>query len=478
VNAPASPLTSFFSITGEYYYDPLGFVYWAYPWGEGGLVEESGPDIWQYSVLLRLGQAIRAADDAGEEAEAIQIAVSSGHGIGKSTLVAWIIHWFLSTRANPQVVVTASTEKQLTTKTWREVAKWKRLAINGSDFKWTATKYENRHEPETWYAVAIPWSEANPDAFAGTHDKHVLMIFDEASAIADIIWEVVEGAMTTPGAIWLVFGNPTINTGRFRACFGRFKHRWIRYQIDSRTAKKANKAQIEKWLEDWGEDSDFFRVRCRGVFPRAGGNQFIGSDLVEGARARTVEPMPRAAKRMSVDVARYGDDQSVITRRQGRKCYKQKKFRGKDTMELASIVAREAREYKPDLLLVDGIGIGAGVVDRLRQLGFNVIDVQFGANPVEEDEFYNLRAEAWSEMREWLKTADIPDDPELHEDMIGPTYHHKNKRELLQLERKEDMQRRGLSSPDCADSLAISFAVPEPIEFSTEITEPEHEPDF
>ena len=298
------------------------------------------------------------------------------------------------------------------------------------------------------------------------------------SAISDVIWDVVEGAMTTHGAIWLAFGNPTINTGRFRACFGRFKHRWIRFQIDSRTAKKANKKEIQQWLEDWGEDSDFFRVRVRGEFPRAGGNQFISSEMVEEARRRSVEPSAYASRRMSVDVARYGDDQSVISRRQGRKLYPQKKYRGLDTMELAAVVAREAKEYKPNLIMVDGIGIGAGVVDRLRQLGFSVVDVQFGENPRETDLFYNLRAEAWAEMREWLKTADIPDDPELFEDLIGVTYHHKNKREVLQLERKEDMLKRGLSSPDCADSLAISFAYPEPLELENAETQPEELPEY
>lgn len=470
---------TFFDVAGEYYYDPLGFVYWVYPWGEEGpLKEEEGPDDWQYSVLYTLGDELRKAVSIEEEKAALRVAVASGHGIGKSALVAWIIHWFMSTRENPQVVVTASTENQLTKKTWRELAKWKRLAINGDDFEWTATSYKNRYAPETWFASAIPWSEANPDAFAGTHEKHVLVIFDEASAISDVIWDVVEGAMTTHGAIWLAFGNPTINTGRFRACFGRFKHRWIRFQIDSRTAKKANKKEIQQWLEDWGEDSDFFRVRVRGEFPRAGGNQFISSEIVEAARRRSVEPSAYASRRMSVDVARYGDDQSVISRRQGRKLYPQKKFRGLDTMELAAVVAKEAKEYKPNLIMVDGIGVGAGVVDRLRQLGFSVVDVQFGENPRETDLFYNLRAEAWAEMREWLKTADIPDDPELFEDLIGVTYHHKNKREVLQLERKEDMLKRGLSSPDCADSLAISFAYPEPLELEDAETQPEELPEY
>ena len=196
-----------------FYADPLGFVRYAYPWGEPGLLErEPGPDEWQTSFLRKLGEKI--AQGLSIEG-AIRMAIASGHGIGKTALIAWLVQWFMSTREFPQIVVTASTQSQLSSKTWREVAKWHRLLINRHWFNWTATKFAHVRYPETWFAAAIPWSENNADAFAGTHEKYVLIIYDEGNAIADRIWDTTEGALTTPGAIWLAFGNYTKNTGRF-----------------------------------------------------------------------------------------------------------------------------------------------------------------------------------------------------------------------------------------------------------------------
>src|SRR5712664_683489 len=167
------------------------------------MVDEAGPDDWQAEFLTKLGEAVRRG---ASMQEAIRLAVASGHGIGKTALIAWLIQWFVSTRDFPQVVVTASTQTQLSSKTWRELAKWHRLLINRHWFNWTATKYHHVAYPETWFASAIPWSEHNADAFAGTHEKYVLIIYDEGNAVADTIWSTTEGALTTPGALWVVFG--------------------------------------------------------------------------------------------------------------------------------------------------------------------------------------------------------------------------------------------------------------------------------
>jgi hypothetical protein len=446
------------AVVAEFYSDPLGFVYFNYPWGEEGtpLEKHDGPDKWQAEVLSSISDGVLTTN------EAIQIAISSGHGIGKGALVAWIVLWFMSTRPHPQIVVTANTKPQLETKTWRELSKWHKLARNRAWFEWTATKFYYKKHPETWFAAAIPWSADNSEAFAGTHEEHVLVVYDEASAIDDVIWEVTEGAMTTPGAIWLSCGNPTRNTGRFRECFGKFRHRWQRWQIDSRTAKMADNLQISKWVKDYGEDSDFVRVRVRGVFPRAGDTQLIPSDLVKQAKTRKYAPhsYAHAPKILSVDVARFGDDRSVMLRRQGLVVSNMQKFRGLDTMNLASRVANEILEWEPDAVFVDGIGIGAGVVDRLRQLGHDVIEVTSSNTPKNETKYCNLRAEMWCQMRDWLRAGGwIPDDTELRDDLIGPTYGY-NAAEKIQLEKKEDMKKRGLASPDCGDALAMTFAYP------------------
>lgn len=442
---------------GEFFDDPLGFVYYSFPWGEVGteLENEDGPDDWQARVLEDIRDGLLTIS------EAIQIAVASGHGIGKTALVAWIILWFVSTRTNPQVVVTANTKEQLTNKTWRELAKWHKLLVHTHWFKWTATKFFLDGHRDTWFASAVPWSKDRSEAFAGTHERHVLMIFDEASAIDDKIWEVAEGAMTTPQAIWICFGNPTKNTGRFRECFRKFRHRWRTYQIDSRTAKKADRKKVDQWVEDYGEDSDFVRIRVRGVFPRAGFNQLIGYDLIIDAQKRRAEGYDLAPKIIGVDVARHGDDQTVILRRQGNKTWPAKKFRGKDTMQVARLVALEIQEWQPDATFVDATGLGWGVVDKLHELHFDATPVQVGERADDPEHFFNKRAELWVRTRDWLKDGGEIDseDGELEDDLAGPEYGVDEKMRT-QLEKKEDMKDRGLPSPDTAEALVMTFAEP------------------
>lgn len=448
---------------GKYFRRPLEFVRFSFPWGEPGQLEDqTGPDDWQVDILTALSRAIIAGEEAGEAASAaIQIAVASGHGVGKSALVAWIIIWFMSTRPNPQVVVTANTKTQLTTKTWRELSKWHKLSINKHWFTWHATSFSHVLYPETWCANAIPWSEHNSEAFAGTHEKHVLLIFDEASAVADTIWEVSEGALTTSGAIRVCFGNPTKNTGKFSECFGKSKHRWITRQIDSRTAKMANKIQIQQWIDDYGEDHDFVRVRVKGMFPRASSMQFISSEVVRKAMQRKAETVQGYPLLMALDVARHGDDQSAIARRQGNVAYPINRYRIADTMELTRMCAARIMEERPLVFFIDVTGMGWGVYDRLREMGFrNVIPVQTGMVAADPKKYFNLRAEIWGLMKEWIEGgATLPEDMELESDLTGPEYGYDDKFRV-RLEKKEDMKKRGLSSPDSGDALALTFAFP------------------
>jgi hypothetical protein len=235
-------------------YDPYKFVMLAYPWGETGPLErESGPDDWQKSVLDELGEDLK-------NGRSPRIAVASGHGIGKSALVSWVLHWFVSTRPHPQIVVTANTREQLLKKTFRELSVWHKHSIHKHWFTWTATKFYHNDHASTWFVAATAWSAESSDAFGGTHAKHVLMIYDEASGIDDVIWEVTEGAMTTERSVWLAFGNPTKNTGRFRECFGKFKHRWSTRQIDSRTARAGPRC----WGWTWRASATISRSSSSG----------------------------------------------------------------------------------------------------------------------------------------------------------------------------------------------------------------------
>ena len=442
----------------EFYDDPYGFIMYAFAWSTGELENSRGPDRWQADQLVVVGQAF--VDDPET---VIREATASGHGIGKSALVAWIILWAMSTRPHLSGVITANTTTQLGTKTWRELALWHKRAINKHWFKWTATRFFHVEHPETWFCAAVPNTEHNSEAFAGLHAQHVLVLYDEASNIPDIIWEVTEGAMTTPRAMWFVYGNPTRNTGRFRECFYSQAHRWNTRQIDSRDCKMTNKKELAEWVRTYGDDSDFCRVRIKGEFPRAGTMQFIDSDTVDycmlwAAPYEAYYLMPIV---IGVDVARYGDDKTVIVARQGRKILELKRFTELNTMQVASEVMFAIREFSPAATFVDGVGIGAGVVDRLRQLNFDIVEVNAGTKPYEEKTYYNKRAEMWDRMRIWLKAgADIPNDTDVRKSLIGLEYGFTDAKtgELMRLERKQDMKRRGLNSPDEGDAIAMTFA--------------------
>lgn len=448
----------------EFTNDPYGFVLYAFKWGEGELEGFEGPDEWQEKILRAVGDGILTLT------EALQIAVASGHGIGKSALVSWLILWAISTFEDTKGIVTANTDTQLRTKTWPELAKWHRLFIGKDMFTLTATAlYSCQPEHEkTWRFDIIPWSENNTEAFAGMHNKgkRAVVIFDEASAISDKIWEVTEGALTDSDTeiLWVVFGNPTRNTGRFFDCFNRYRHRWTQMQIDSRTSKLTNKEQIEKWVKDYGEDSDFVRVRVRGVFPSSSDHQFISSSIVEGARGKHLNPSAYsfAPKIISLDNAWTGGDEIVIAMRQGLASkilatYK----KNDDDFYIAGQLAYFEDQEKADGVVID-LGYGTGVYSAGKQLKRNWILVPFGgASP--DPGFLNLRVFMWNEMKKWLAGGGaIPNDPVLCSDLISPEAYVKAvgpQAGKIYLESKEDMKARGLASPNRADALALTFAV-------------------
>lgn len=453
----------------EFVKDPLGFVRYAYPWGEAGkaLENETGPDHWQEDVLRDIGHGLKHGwvinnGIKKDCTSGIFIAIASGHGIGKSALMAMIDQWFMSTHPNPAIITTANTDTQLKTKTWREMSKWHKRLINAHWFLWTATKFICKAAMQTWVSNAIPWSESNPEGFAGTHEKYVLIKYDEASAIPSIIWETTEGAMTEADGvkIWITFGNPTQNTGRFKDCFGKDRSRWITYNIDARDSKRTDKKLFDTWGKLYGEDSDFFRVRVKGQFPRAGTKQFIPSDIVEAAQGKVYHPSVylKATRILSIDIARYGDDKTVFIKKQGKVSFGMQKFRNLDTVTCAGRIAEEINSYKPDVTILDMGNTGAAVYDILDSWGYDITPVWYGSSADDSNTYYNKRTEMWGRMRDWLKNGGaIPEDSELYDDLIGPEYTFSMK-EQFQLERKKDMKVRGQASPDCGDALAQCFA--------------------
>lgn len=457
----------------NFYDDPLGFVNFAFPWGEPGTALHGfdGPDDWQVDILNTIGDAVKKRKfDGVNPVDPIQLAVSSGHGIGKSALSAWLALWIMSTRPNSKGVITANTGDQLKTKTMSELSKWRSRCITGHWFQMNAMSMVHRAYPDSWRVDAQTCREENSEAFAGLHaaDSTPWYLFDEASAIPEKIWDVAKGGLTDGEPMHICFGNPTRNNGSFYECFRRNSHRWITKQVDSRTAKMTNKRLIEQWIEDFGEDSDFVRVRVRGVFPRGGDMQFIPSDVVYEAMRRGSgmylgdDPLICGA-----DMARGGDDKCVIHFRRGKDAKSEKRYiipgeKSRDSMKVVSMMTMILDRHQPDVTFLDKGAMGGPIGDRLRQLGYHVIDVGFGDNAADEKAYKSRTAEMGARCRQWLIDGGaIPNDPELEEELTAREFGHNDKDQLV-LERKKDMKARLGKSPDGADALYLTFAEPVP----------------
>lgn len=460
--------------------DPHAFVLFAFPWGKKGtpLENESGPRNWQKEELLSMRDHIaqqKIRHSKGLPYEMYQSATASGRGIGKSALVSWITLWFLSTRIGCPAVVAANSEAQLKSVTWAEIGKWHTLSINSHWFERSATSFtptewfKNAIESQLkintgyYYAQARLWSEENPVAFAGIHHaKGVLLIFDEASGIPESIWTVSEGFFTDPSPyrFHFAFSNPRQATGQFFECFHKNREYWKRRNVDSRTVEGTDHNFLQRIVDKHGEDSDAARVEVKGQFPRQGDRQFISRQDIRDAAARELVADPHAALMMGVDIARFGSDSTVIRFRQGRngRVIPPVSMKGKDNMEVANTIAHLIDTHGPDAVCIDA-GNGTGVIDRLKEMGYKRIhEVWFGGKS-EEQEWFNKRTEMWAKMREWLKGGCIDSAPDLLDDLAAPEYKFMGSSDKINLESKEDLRKKGFSSPDNADALACTFAV-------------------
>lgn len=450
-----------------FYDNPYGYVMWAFPWGEGQLTPFKGPRAWQKEFLLRWGAEIKSRGFNGKDPVApIQMATVSGHGIGKSCESAWIIKFLEDTRPFSKGVVSANTSDQLKTKTWSELGKWHNMSVTKSLFTLNASKGNmnlvNNEHPLQWRCDAMTSREENSEAFAGLHaaTSTPYYLFDESSAIPEKIFQVAQGGLTDGEPMMFLFGNPTRNTGFFRQAFGRQRHRWITKQIDSRDVEGTNKKLFQEWVDDYGIDSDFVRVRVCGIFPKAAVMQLIPGDLVELALGKHIHKsvFDFAPKILGVDVAWYGDDRSVIWIRQGLAAKILFEGREVDSIDLAGMVSVHEDNYKTDATFIDA-GMGNGVIDQMRRLGRSPNATYFGGKSGRPDCF-NKRSEMWVNMRDWLKLYPaMPDNRDIYDDLVAPEY-HMTLDGKIQLERKEAMKKRGLSSPDIGDGLALTFAQP------------------
>lgn len=443
-------------------HDPLSHALYCYPWGSGQLLNHEGPRVWQREMLDTIGKHLRSKN----RFTPLKIAVASGHGIGKSSCIAMITKWAMDTMIDTKIVMTANTETQLRTKTWPEISKWWQMAITKDWFRLGGLSINSVH-PEfqkTWRLDAVSWSETNTDAFQGLHNegKRLIVIMDEAAGIADKVAEVTEGAMTDENTeiIWIAFGNPTRATGWFRECFRRNAHRWITKNIDSRDVEGTNKELIQQWIDDYGVDSDFAKIRIRGMFPNQSAYQFIPESDVDAAYGKHLRETQynHAAKIIGVDPAWTGSDELAIVMRQGLACKVLMTLPKNDNdVLIANHIARFEDDEKADAVFIDG-GYGTGIYSVGKTNGRNWQLVWFGGKSI-DPACLNKRSEMWNAMRMWFKEgAAIPKDLKLRDEILSievvPTNDGK-----IKLESKEQMKVRGLPSPGRADALALTFAM-------------------
>jgi hypothetical protein len=455
--------------------DPEKFVLFAYPWGEAGtpLARYKGPRAWQRKVLRDIRDHIAGNQDV-DLYKVLRMATASGRGIGKSALVSWLVLWMLTTRIGASVLVSANSEAQLRSITWAEITKWLAMLINSHWWEISATRItpakwlseiverDLRKGTRYWGAEGRLWSEENPDAYAGLHNADgVMLIFDEASGIPDVIWDVSQGFFTenTPHRFWLAFSNPRRNQGYFYECFNAKRDFWNTRQIDARTVEDTDKSIYEQIIAEYGEDSPQAKIEVYGEFPTAGDDQFIGPQLVRQAFARPKYKDPEAPIVIGVDPARGGADSTVIAVRQGRDLVELRRFRGDDTMTVVGHVIEAIEDFKPALTVIDEGGLGYGILDRLTEQRYKVRGVNFGWKAKNPIMWGNKRAELWGAMRDWLRSASIKEDRQLLADLTGPKTKPDSSGTIF-LESKKDMKARGLASPDAADAIAVTFAFP------------------
>ena len=455
--------------------NPLAFVMYCYPWGEKGTPLENftGPRKWQREILLDIAEHIKQ-NNGKVDFDVMREAVASGRGIGKSALVSWLEHWMLSTRIGATIIVSANSESQLRSVTWAEITKWLSMSINCHWFEVSATRVmpakwltelverDLKKGTRYWGVEGRLWSAENPDAYAGVHNYDgVMVIFDEASGIDDSIWSVTSGFFTenTPNRFWLAFSNPRRNSGYFYEAFHSKREFWKNRNIDARQVEGTDKNVYEQIIDEYGSDSVQAHVEVYGMFPNASDDQFISVSVVDEAMEREKYKDETAPIIIGVDPARFGSDSTVIAVRQGRDVIAIKRHKGDDTMETVGRVIEAIEEYKPALVNIDEGGLGAGVVDRLKEQRYKIKGVNFGNKAKNGMMYGNKRAEMWGEMREWLKSASIPGDRYLKSDLISPMMKPDSKGSIF-LESKKDMRARGLASPDAADAIALTFAFP------------------
>ena len=387
------------------------------------------------------------------------------HNTGKSTMMAWMILHYMSCRPAPKIVCTSPSKDQLRNVLWPELLKWhnKMNSLFSSQFVWRKESYVHK-DHEEWFAVARTATKDNPEAMQGLHSEYLLRILDEGSGIPEEVFEVIEGATGTKETKELLCGNPTRLDGTFFDAFNKSAEFYKTFSWSSLDSPIRPERVIERIRRKYGEDSNMWLVRVLGQFPRRDGDSYIPYDWAMDALNRDIPSQKDFPKVFGCDIARYGADATVIAVRQGDEFLPYHILRNKSTMETAAYIAYLANKEKPVAIFVDSIGVGGGVVDRLEELSFPVIGVNVAESPALDGQKYKrLRDELWGQMRDWFEArkGKIWDNQE--NDLVGELTSVKYRilsNGKIQVETKDEMKKRGLESPNLADSAIMTFAQP------------------
>lgn len=428
------------------------------------------PDVWQQEALRDL---------AGTP----KVAIKSGQGVGKTSMEAVALLWFLTCFPYPRVVATAPTKQQLHDVLWSEVAKWQeRSPLLEHILKWTKTYiYMVGHE-KRWFATAR--TATKPENMQGFHEDNMLFIIDEASGVADPIMEAILGTLSGENNKLLMCGNPTKTSGTFYDAF--YSSRWMYrcHTVSSEESQRTNKDNIKSLIERFGYDSNVVRVRVRGLFPKQEDDIFIALQLLENAVKLEVEPEGDTKEKyvpdridIGVDVARFGDDDTVIAVKLDKVIPELLSHHGQNTMcTVGDIVhiyhdfMEKYPEYNDYVYVkIDDTGVGGGVTDRLNELkedpenGLDkmvVIPVNFARKSPKSKSarFYDdIVTWIWGNVRDMMKEKEVklPDDSILIGEFSTRKYYFQSNGKM-KLESKEELKKRGLSSPDKADAVALA----------------------
>ncbi len=427
--------------------------------------------------ILKVNPTKDQASVMNDVAKYSLVSVKSGHGVGKSALESWIIWWYISTRPYPKIMCTAPAKHQLHDILWAEASKWKRnnKALN-NDFEWTSEKIYLKGAQEEWFAIAR--TSNKPDALQGTHAEHVLIIIDEASGVPDIVFEPVLGSMSTKDAKLLMCGNPTQLSGFFYDSHTKLRSMYKTHTIDGSKSEMVDPNYVKQIIEMFGKDSDVYRVRVAGEFPKANPDSFISLGLVEESiQNKQIANVNDIS--LGVDVARFGDDESVISLVFNyMKLDSLKIFKHNDTMKLTGQIVniiQELNKKYPNIYVkvkIDCDGLGVGVFDRLKEVisqkGLKAIAIEchFGGKggKVSHDEpieYKNSTGIMWGTIRSKLlnKSLFLCNDDELVSQLTNRKYFIESDG-TIRLEKKEEMKKRGVHSPDRADALALALYEP------------------